>query len=966
MRAEVHMETITRSGVHVGRTFTVEGRHPFDEIQWRTLDTVLTDSKGRTVFEQKGVEVPEFWSDTAATIVASKYFHGSGKTREHSVRELISRVAETITLHGIQNGYFQSHQDAGTFEEELMHLLVHQIFAFNSPVWFNVGVHRRDPENRTPNWHWDTAGRQVVREGTGYRNPQCSACFINSVGDTMEDILELAKTEGLLFKYGSGSGSNLSQIRAEGEPLSGGGTASGPLSFMRGFDAFAGVIKSGGKTRRAAKMVILNADHPDIEAFIAAKGKEEAKAFALMREGYDGSGPDSEAYSSIFFQNANHSVRVTDEFMRAVEHDLDWELRARRDGSVTKTVKARALLRRIAEETWRCGDPGIQFDTTINKWHTSKNSGRINASNPCSEYMFLDDSACNLGSLNLVKFLQSDGSFDTVRFAAAVRIAIIAQDILVDLSGYPTEKIARNSHDFRPLGLGYANLGTLLLRMGLPYDSEEGRSVAAAVTAIMGGEAYKTSAELAASLPPIDPAGPHGKLATTGAFPGFAENEEPFREVIAMHLKAAQELRAKHDTQLTRRAEAVWSAVTNPALSWAGFRNAQVTVLAPTGTIGFMMDCDTTGIEPMIGLVVYKKLVGGGFMTLINQSVPQALHALGYTAEQVTAICTHIESTSTIENAPGLRHEHLPIFDSAFPPANGTRSISWKGHIDMMAAVQPFLSGAISKTVNLPNSATVEDIEKAYVYAWKQGLKAVAIYRDGSKGTQVLSTSKEERKEEEKKVEQAPPSKELLNGPPLANRHRLPNERAAVVHKFKIGNYEGYITVGLYPDGQPGELFIRMAKEGSMISGLMDMWATAFSLALQHGVPLKALTSKMVNTSFEPSGWTGTEEFGFAKSIPDYLGRWLQSRFGEGKQLALFNNHAPLAAETGAGMIVPSYVPPVPVEQEQSLTDMAKATRREEPGLADAPLCSSCGGAMRPTGRCWSCTSCGTSNGGCS
>jgi len=944
-------ETVITTGLNIKRHFTTADTHPFDTIDWKLVDTTITDAKGNTVFEQKDVEVPADWSETATKIVASKYFHGRGETRENSVRQLIGREVETIRAFGAIHGYFQSEEDAYAFEDELAFLLVNQYGSFNSPVHFNVGIHRREPENKSNNWHWNPLLKQTVREGTGYHNPQCSACFINSVQDSMESILELAKTEGMLFKYGSGAGSNLSIIRSADETLSGGGTASGPLSFMRGFDAFAGVIKSGGKTRRAAKMVILNADHPDIEAFIACKGKEEEKAHALIREGYDGSGPDAEAYASIFFQNANNSVRVTDEFMEAALEGKDWNLTARKSGEVLKTVKAADLLHQIAKETWRCGDPGMQFDTIINKWHTSKATGRINASNPCSEYMFLDDTACNLASLNLVKFLRPDGTFDIPAFKAAVRVFIIAQDILVDLSGYPTEKIARNSHDFRPLGLGYANLGALLLNMGLPYDSEDGRNVAAAVTALMGGMAYKTSAELAESLEPITASGSFTEDTETGAFPGFSDNEESFREVMELHHQAATDLMRKFDSQIAEEAELVWRHVADSTVMQAGFRNSQVTVLAPTGTIGFMMDCDTTGIEPMLGLVTFKKLVGGGYMNLVVNAVPRALAQLGYSPEQVEKITGYVAEHGTIEGAPELREEHLAVFDGAFTPAKGKRSISWQGHIDMMAATQPFLSGAISKTVNLPNEASVDDIAAAYIDSWKKGLKAVAIYRDGSKAAQPMSTKKDdEKKDEVKPAVPALANQSDLSAPPVATRHRLPIERASVTHKFNIGGYEGYITCGLYESGHPGEIFIRMSKEGSTISGLMDSFAMVFSTALQHGVPLQTLTSKMAHTRFEPSGWTGTEEFGFATSIMDYLGRWMQNRFCEGNQLSLFNNHAQQGATT------PVAAPAaVAVAEEPTLTALVR--------FGDAPMCSSCGSPMVPNGACFKCGNCGGTSG---
>lgn len=964
---------LAHQGVAIEPTFA-RLDNPFNEIDWQHADAVITNSKGEKVFEQQAIEAPATWSQTAVNIVASKYFHGSGEERESSAWKLIDRVVSKIRNAGELAGYFQTSEDAEVFSRDLSFLLVNQYASFNSPVWFNVGVDRLEPNSKAESWHWNPAKSTIEHAATGYRHPQCSACFINSVEDSMRSILNLAVTEGMLFKFGSGTGSNLSAIRGAQEQLSGGGQASGPLSFMKGFDAFAGVIKSGGKTRRAAKMVILNADHPDIEEFIECKGKEEAKAHALVREGYDGSGPDSEAYSSIFFQNANNSVRATDEFMQAAINGDDWNLTARRDGSVTKTIKAADLLHKIADQTWQCGDPGMQFDSTINRWHTVKASGRINASNPCSEFVFLDDSSCNLASINLVKFIDENGNFNIEAFEAAVRLLIIAMDIIVDMAGYPTEKIARNSHDFRPLGLGFANLGAMLLQQGLAYDSDEGRNVAAAITAIMSGMAYKTSAELAQSLTLLVPAGEFASQPTTGAFPGFAVNETSFREVMALHLKAAKDLYNRFPSPMTDEAEVIWRTVVDSDLADAGFRNAQVTLLAPTGTIGFMMDCDTTGIEPMLALAAGKKLVGGGYMTLTAKGVKAALVKLGYTTEQVEAIDAYVVEHGTVEGAPEFRSEHLAVFDTAFRPAKGTRSIAWRGHIGMMAAVQPFLSGAISKTVNLPAEATVEEIEAAYIESWRQGLKAVAIYRDGSKVAQPMAAvTRNSNSNAGPAVPTAPEpaGKPILSGPPVATRHRLPNERASITHKFQIGGYEGYITVGLYPNGQPGEVFMRMSKEGSTISGLMDSWASQVSIALQHGVPLSTITSKMVHTRFEPSGWTGGEEFGFATSIMDYIGRWLDHRFGEGRQLDLFNNHAPLANGGSASAVVPVYVPvyvpPVPVDEEVSMTDLVDHKREDAAiDFADAPLCASCGGQMRPTGKCWSCTSCGSSNGGCS
>src|ERR1700744_4967915 len=730
----------TNPGLTFARYFTTAGVSPYDELEWELRTAQITDSQGGIIFEQKDVEVPKDWSMTATNIVASKYLHGQLGTpeRESGVRALITRVAETIRDWGIAGGYFRSAEDAAIFHDELAHLLLQQKAAFNSPVWFNVGCDRIEPDSDAQNWHWNPQALRVEYGVTGYRTPQCSACFINSVHDSLDSILTLAKTEGMLFKWGSGTGTNLSPLRSSTESLSGGGTASGPLSFMKGFDAFAGVIKSGGKTRRAAKMVILNVDHPDITEFIDCKQKEEAKAWALVEAGYDGSGPDSEAYSSIFFQNANNSVRVSDEFMRAYENDGEFTTKTVKERTPLKNYTAREIMHKIAEATWLCGDPGMQFDTTINRWHTSKNTARINASNPCSEYMFLDNSACNLASFNLLKFVTPSGTFDITAYRHAISVVITAMEILVDNSGYPTESIAKNSHDYRPLGLGYANLGALLMALGLPYDSDAGRDLAAALTAIMCGQAYLQSAMIAAQCPPLGSATPLTARAerTGGACPGFYVNREPFLDVIRMHRAEVNNIgksKTSGEPFIVPQLEALIEASRecwDMALSYGeryGYRNSQTTVLAPTGTIGFMMDCDTTGIEPDLPLVKYKKLVGGGMIKIVNQTVPSALFKLGYNSDEVNAIVSYIDATGTIEGAPGIKPEHLSVFDCSFKPSKGTRSIHYMGHIKMMAATQPFISGAISKTVNLPEAATVEDIAEAYLQSWKLGLKAVAI-----------------------------------------------------------------------------------------------------------------------------------------------------------------------------------------------------------------------------------------------
>ena len=759
------------SGLSFHRFFTKAGISPYDEIEWEKRTALITDAKGNAIFEQKDVEVPKDWSVTATNIVASKYLHGTLGTpeRESGVRALVTRVAETIRDWGLSQGYFKTPDDGATFHDELSHILLRQYAAFNSPVWFNVGCDRIEPDSDAQNWHWNPASARVEFGVTGYKTPQCSACFINSVKDSLDSILTLAKTEGMLFKWGSGTGTNLSSLRSSTEGLSGGGTASGPLSFMKGFDAFAGVIKSGGKTRRAAKMVILNIDHPDIVDFIECKSKEEAKAHALIASGYDGSSPDSDAYSSIFFQNANNSVRVTDDFMYSVMRENGFTTRAVRDGRPMESFKAKDLLYKISDATWRCGDPGMQYDTTVNRWHTSKNTARINASNPCSEYMFLDDSACNLASLNLLKFAPN-GTFDVEAYRHAVDVLITAQEILVDNAGYPTEMIAKNSHDYRPLGLGYANLGALLMAAGLPYDSDAGRDYAACVTAIMCGEAYLQSSRIAELCPALVPATEPTQrgLAETnlganvgasvplvqaeqssaglktmpgGACPGWYINREPFLDVIRMHRASVNNINKTNvPTNLYESSKDCW----DEALAHGekhGYRNSQVTVLAPTGTIGFMMDCDTTGIEPDLALVKYKKLVGGGMIKIVNNTVPTALFKLGYDHDEADKIVSYIDATGTIEGAPDIKDEHLAVFDCSFKPAKGTRSIHYMGHLKMMAAAQPFISGAISKTVNLPENASVEDIMECYLQAWKLGLKAVAVYRDGCKKSQPLSAS---------------------------------------------------------------------------------------------------------------------------------------------------------------------------------------------------------------------------------
>jgi len=921
-------------GLEFPRFFTLPGVDPFDEVEWEIRAAVIGNEKGKVVFEQRDVEIPKFWSQQATNIVVSKYFRGQlgMPERERSVKQLIGRVVDTITGWARAQKYFASEDALMSFSHELKHLLVYQKAAFNSPVWFNCGFEAA---------------------------PQCSACFINSVKDTMDSILTLARTEGMLFKFGSGTGSNLSAIRSSKELLAGGGTASGPVSFMKGYDAFAGVIKSGGKTRRAAKMVILNAEHPDIVEFINCKVEEEKKAWALIDAGYDGSFTGT-AYTSVFFQNSNNSVRVTDDFMRAVLDDGDWSTKRVTDGAVAETYKARELMRGIAEGTWVCGDPGMQFDTTVNEWHTCPDTDRINASNPCSEYMFLDDSACNLASINLMKFVKEDGELDVAGFKAACRTLITAQEIIVPNSSYPTKAIEKNSHEYRPLGLGYANLGALLMSRGLPYDSDEGRAYAAAITAVMTGEAYAQSARVARD---------HG-----GPFAGFERNREPFMRVMRKHRDAVSEINPKYvPTDLYAGARQAWDEAVELGEDF-GYRNAQATVLAPTGTIGFMMDCDTTGVEPDIALVKYKKLVGGGLMKIVNTTVPMALGKLGYTAPEIEAIVHHIDEQETIEGAPFLKDEHLPVFDCAFKAANGERSIHYMGHIRMMGATQPFISGAISKTVNVPREATVEDIERAYVESWRLGAKAISIYRDGSKRTQPLNTSKAQvadtRNVAGAEVKEV--VKEVVKIVERPMRRKLPDERNAITHKFDVAGHEGYITVGLFEDGTPGEIFLVMAKEGSTISGFADAFAQAISYALQYGVPLQALVDKFSHARFEPSGMTKNPEVRFAKSIVDYIFRWMATKFlSPEAQYRAGVNMREEPAETEGAIVSPKLGTSEAgrtetARTEPSLKTDAKPRASEFAAMRnqeDAPPCSTCGSIMIRSGSCYKCANCGTTSG---
>jgi ribonucleoside-diphosphate reductase alpha chain len=947
--------TITREprageALRVRRLFTRPGVHPFDEIEWESRTAAVGS------FKQDDVEFPKSWSQNATNIVAQKYFRGQmdSPTRERSVKQMVGRVAGTIADWGRERGYFASEEDGDAFEAELTHILVNQIAAFNSPVWFNVGFEE---------------------------SPQCSACFILSVEDSMESILGWNTKEGNIFRGGSGSGINLSNIRGSMEQLSKGGTASGPVSFMRGADAWAGTIKSGGKTRRAAKMVVLDVDHPDIQDFIWCKAKEEDKAAALRDAGFDMS-IDGDGFTSIQYQNANNSVRVTDEFMHAVEDDADWHLLARTDGRSVKSVPARELMREIAEAAWRCADPGVQYDTTINQWHTCPASGRINASNPCSEYMHVDDSACNLASLNLMKFRRADGSFDVERFQHAVDIVLLAQEIVVSPSSYPTKEIGDNARAFRQLGLGYANLGAFLMANGFAYDSDQGRGAAAAITALMTGRAYVQSARIAQAMGPYD---------------RYPENREAHNNVMRMHRDASYAIPdvACEDASLLAAARETW----NEAVALGelyGYRNAQSTVLAPTGTISFLMDCDTTGIEPDFSLVKYKELVGGGTMVIANRTIPMALRTLGYDEAQVGQIEAYVAEHGTIVDAPGLKAEHLEIFDVAV----GQRAISHAGHIKMMGAVQPFLSGAISKTVNLPQTATVEDIAEAYIQAWKLGVKALAIYRDGSKTAQALRT--DAQKEVDAKAEAAAASGEEIftqsevdelvtaavekalvrakarEDEPL--RKRMPRERKSLTHKFSLGGHEGYITAGMYEDGSVGEIFLTdIGKEGSTLRGMMNSFATAISIALQYGVPLETLVRKFAYMRFEPEGITTNPEIPFAKSMPDYIMRWLASRFLDTdtqEDLGILTSEVrnrKISEDTvsgaSGGSASPtnggngSSTPALPQPPTTALTDTPPVVPARLLGLDLGPACQQCGGMMQRTGSCYTCSSCGNNTG---
>jgi ribonucleoside-diphosphate reductase alpha chain len=918
-----------KKGLRFGRYFTPEGSHAFDLVEWERRTAAIIGEKGQVIFEQKDVEVPRSWSQLAINVVAQKYFRGGlgSPERETSVKQLINRVVETLASWGREGGYFAGEEDAANWSEELRYLLVTQQASFNSPVWFNIGV----------------PGRQQ----------QGSACFINSVQDSMESILELVKTEGMLFKFGSGTGTNLSVLRSSKEQLSGGGTASGPVSFMKGYDSFAGSIKSGGTTRRAAKMVILNSDHPDILEFIRCKAEEEKKAWALIEAGYNvGFNVTGGAYDSVQFQNANNSVRVSDEFMRAVEGDKKWETKAVVDGRVIDSYKARDLWSEIAEATWICGDPGLQFDTTIQDWNVVPNTGRINATNPCSEFVFLDDTACNLLSLNLMKFQNEEGRFDVDQFRRAVDICFTGQEIIVSRASYPTPAIGKNSEALRPLGLGYANLGALLMSMGLAYDSEEGGRFAGAITAIMTGRAFAQSARMAQ---------------VKGPFSEFAKNREPMLRVMEKHRQAAHQLSTSPESaEVVDAARETWDEAVKLGRAH-GYRNAQATVLAPTGTIGLMMDCDTTGIEPDLALVKYKKLVGGGLLKIVNTTVPAALRKLGYDEKSVKEIVEYIDENDTIEGAPHLMEEHLKVFDCAFKPVNGSRSIAPMGHVRMMAAVQPFISGSMSKTVNLPTEATAEDIQQTYMESWKLGLKCIAIYRDGCKRSQPLSTSLDKEK---KAV--APAEVEYR-----AMRRKLPDERKAVTHKFDIQGHEGYLTVGLFDDGTPGELFVTMAKEGSTISGLMDAFATQTSYALQFGVPLKFMVDKFSHMRFEPSGFTKNKEIPIAKSIVDYIFRWMASHFftvDEQDAVGIVRREPAVEPAPAPAKAEPTRADNArPVSTQTELKVIASPTTNGNGGHSpfqkiafvntDAPACADCGAITVRSGSCYKCLNCGATTG---
>ena len=936
---------------------------PFETVEWELRTAAIKDETGGVLFEQQDCEIPKDWSQLASNVVVSKYFYGENGTaeRERSVRQLIHRVSRTISDWGVEDGYFASAEDGERFYRELSWLCLHQHGAFNSPVWFNVGLyHQYGVTGDKCNWHWDTDTRTVKQPQNPYEFPQASACFIQSVGDNMEDIMRLATSEAMLFKFGSGTGTDLSTIRSHREKLSGGGKPSGPLSFMRVYDQIAAVVKSGGKTRRAAKMQSLKIWHPDVKEFIECKWKEEKKAHTLIASGKYDANFNGEAYSSILFQNANLSVRVTDDYMQAVEKDELWSTRwVTGSNQSAPKYQARELMDRMAQCAWHCGDPGVQYDTTINRWNTCPNSGRINASNPCSEYMFLDDTACNLASVNLMKFRLPDGKIDIERLRAACRILFVAQEILIDHASYPTGPIAENSHLYRPLGLGYSNLGSLIMSSGMAYDSVAARGLCGAITALLHGEANRTSVELAQAV---------------GTFEYYDQNREPMLNVMQMHREAVERIDDSCPDYLKESVRRLWDDVLIQGERF-GFRNAQATVLAPTGTISFMMDCDTTGIEPDIALVKYKQLAGGGMLKIVNQTVPMALKTLGYDEPQIESILGYIEKKDTIEGAAEIKDKHLPVFDCAFKPVGGERSIKWRAHVSMMAAAQPFLSGAISKTVNMPTESTPEEVADAYRWGWKLGLKALAIYRDGSKQSQPLSTTMEGDKEK-RKASQDQPAKR-------PRRDRLPDTRESKTHKFNVAGHEGYITVGLYPDGRPGELFITMAKEGSTVGGLMDCFGTAISMSLQYGVPLEVLVNKFSYTRFEPMGHTTSPDIRFAKSVVDYIFRWLGMTFIPGYREATgavqtasaesetalkrqfkkadSSNGAAGGSEqsTNAALLELAGISMAPETSFQTFSQSEQFARFQ----SDAPSCDNCGSITVRNGNCYLCHNCGNSMG---
>jgi len=997
-----------KKALPIERVFSSPDKHPFDQIEWERRTAEITDDSGKVIFKQENVEVPKSWSVLATKVVVSKYFYGEQGTseRETSARQLIKRISRTITDWGVKDGYFRK-ADAEVFCDELTWLCINQYGAFNSPVWFNVGLYHQygvGSQSSRGNWFYNHKTGKPERAKTQYEYPQCSACFIQSVQDDMESIMRLAHSEAMLFKFGSGTGTDLSPIRSSKEKLSGGGRPSGPLSFLKVYDQVANVVKSGGKTRRAAKMNTLRDWHGDIEEFIDAKQKEEKKAWALIEQGYDGS-YNGDAYGSVMYQNENLSVRASDAFMQAAIEGKDWWTHSVTKKQPLDKKDAGKLLTKIAEGTWICGDPGLQYDGSIQKWHTCKGTEPIHSTNPCSEYVFLDNTACNLASLNLMKFKGEDGVFDVERFKAAVRIFITAQEILVDNASYPTEALAENSHIFRTLGLGYANLGSLIMSYGLPYDSDGGRALAGAITAIMTGHAYEQSAEIAGVM---------------GAFKGYRDprcahvqkplapsNVESMLGVIKLHRDAVEEIQPNQEFHyLKEEARHCWDAALQRGRK-NGYRNAQVTVLAPTGTIAFLMDCDTTGIEPDIALVKYKLLAGGGLLKIVNRTVPEGLRRLGYSTQESEAIVAHVEKFDTIEDVEengqpvrsGIKPEHLSTFDCAFKPYRGKRSIQYMAHLKMMAAAQPFISGAISKTVNMPADSTVADIRDAYVQAWKMGLKCVAIYRDGSKRSQPLNTKRTNEKsgngttsepvsleERLKELEAETAQLRAQAGKPL--RRRLSDTRTSITHKFDIAGHEGYLTVGLFDDGQPGELFITMAKEGSTIGGLMDGIGTLTSMALQYGVPLEALVKKFAHQRFEPSGFTRNAEIRNAFSITDYVFRWMAIQFIPGYREANSpNRNQPELSMPGlleeVKKKVNRPVPELPISEDTDVLDVGSleglANGQASEALAsrtvkslndsiahfqqDAPTCPNCGHVAVRNGACYKCLNCGESLG---